>query len=116
MANFLNTFKACIESFFTSKKGWIGSQAFPAKIVRIDLSTETGTYTPPSDGYIGVFTYRVADIYQAINGKIAVRMQLRIKEENNGVSSVIPVVKGEVVWVAGNQITELWFMPSAGSQ
>ena len=116
MANFLNTLRAWGESLFTSKKAWIGSQAFPAKIARIDLSLGSSVYTPASDGYIGVYTTAIADIYQSINGRIAVRMQLRINDGGNGVSSVIPVVKGEEVSIAGRDISELWFIPSAGSQ
>ena len=54
MANFLDTFEACIESFFTAKKAWIAEQALPNGEYSSSTITATGDYVEvvaPISGY-----------------------------------------------------------------
>ena len=107
MANFLDTIRTV---FMLS-----GTQAFPAHIARTNLYGVT-TYTPPSDGYIGFYTTGSADVFQMANNSIIVRAFGATPSGAVGLSNTIPVIKGEAVTISGTGISELWFIPSAGSQ
>ena len=67
MANLLDLLRACIESFFTAKKSWIGRQALPAEsAVNYDLGTPS-PITSPCDGYFVIGTTRATDLQAHVN-------------------------------------------------
>ena len=107
--------QSLIESVFTSKKSFISTQAFPATVSRTNLAVGIPQYLPPSDGFIGVYTNDVADVYQLIENTISTRI---VVESKSGISvgSTVPVVKGAIVNISGSGLQELWFIPTAGSQ
>ena len=115
-----NLLQTWIEAVFGAKKEWIGSQAFSADIARTGLSLSiSGSFVTPSDGLFGfnanVHTF---DVY-CYNGKsITSRSQIVMAQANSFlVSMVIPVTKGHTVTYSFNAVpTELWFIPTAGSQ
>ena len=110
-----NLLQTWIEAVFGAKKEWISSQAFPATVSRTNIPLGTPQYLPPSDGFIGVYTNDVADVYQLIENTISTRI---VVESKSGISvgSTVPVVKGAIVNISGSGLQELWFIPTAGSQ
>ena len=117
---FKNLLQTWIEAVFGAKKEWIGSQAFSADIARTNLSLViSGSFVPPSDGLFGfnsnVHTF---DVY-CYNGKsITSRSQISMAQTNHFLGSmVIPVTKGHTVNYSFSAVpTEIWFIPTAGSQ
>ena len=107
--------QSLIESVFTSKKRYISAQAFPATVSRTNLAVGIPQYLPPSDGFIGVYTNDVADVYQIIEETISTRITVQ-SQSGVSIGSTVPVVKGGVVNISGSGIKELWFIPTAGSR
>ena len=123
-ANFLDSLRAWGESLFTAKKSWISAQAFPSDGSRIVIANETsGIYTAPADGYFGFSAnnIRTVDIYvQNLNGSGDIYSRFTLSMPS-GVSytgsAVIPVSKGSrLIFSLDQNPSELWFIPTAGSQ
>ncbi|WP_370857938.1 hypothetical protein [Parasutterella sp.] len=110
------------EKFLVCKKEWVGSQAFPMQ--RVDLSTELTEYTPPADGFLGIYkagfvSNAFIDMYCRDSGnRIISRQNISIVSGVASYSQVIPVKKGYKVTLGAtqNSISELWFAPSEGSE
>lgn len=118
MANFLDSLRAWGESLFTAKRSWISAQAFPKTVQRTDLDISTRSFIPPSDGFIGIYSNDRVDAYQNIESKISTRICISARQNENAwaCSGTIPVKKGGTVSFSGYDITELWFIPTEGSQ
>ena len=114
MANFLDS----IRTLFKLS----GSQAFPTNESRIVLtnSQTRDSYIAPSDGYFGFYNDNPStilfDMYST--AKISAgRITSFQYSSGNCASGTIPVKKGDVVeWLSNTTITEMWFVPSTGSQ
>ena len=110
------------EKFLVSKKEWVGSQAFPMQ--RVDLSAELTEYTPPADGFLGIYkagfvSNAFIDMYYRDSGnRIISRQHISIASGLWSYSQVIPVKKGYKVSLGATQTStsELWFAPSEGSE
>ena len=118
MANFLNTFKACIESFFTAKKEWIGTQSYPSTSYSEQLIQGIGDYqqyTSPIDGYCNVQS-------QVANSRIGLNVAAVFTScpaDSIGTSGVsFPVRKGMVfsVWVTSEHNFMLRYFKNIASQ
>lgn len=120
MANFLETFKACIESFFTSKKAWIGSQAFPKTNDKVVLPQQTsGSYIPPEDGYLLFFAPTLGSIdisCRETNKEPFSRLAFSSNGDFN-IGSYFLVKKGCLVIYSFNQFAPefIWFIPKEGA-
>ena len=114
MANFLDSLRTLFKLS--------GSQAFPTNENRIALtnSQTSGSYTAASDGYFGFYNNNpstsVFDMYSTAETNRG-RITSFQYSSGNSSSATIPVKKGNVVkWLSNTAITEMWFVPSTGSQ
>lgn len=120
MANFLETIKAWGESLFTSKKGWIGSQAFPKSTDRIVLPQQSsGSYVPPEDGYILFFAPTPGSIdisCREPNEEPFSRLAFSSNSDFN-IGSFILVKKGcTVIYSFAVGVPNfIWFIPKEGA-
>lgn len=118
MANFLDYFKACIESFFTSKKGWIGTQSYPSTSYTEETKQGIGDYqehVSPIDGYVNVQS-TVANSRLGVNVRAVF---ISCPEDSIGTSGVaFPVRKGESlsIWCTSGHSYYLRFFKNIASQ
>ena len=117
MANFLEAFKACIESFFTAKKGFIAEQSSPSSL----YSTQTfygisnyQNYVAPIDGYLCVQTY-------SETSRIGIQRSdmLFTASTGNGqgtVGAIFPIKKGDSfgIWVSTNVQYDMRYFNKVG--
>ena len=114
MANFLDSLRTIFKLS--------GSQAFPTNENRIVLtnSEKSGYYTAPCDGYFGVYNNNsnivFCDLYSTITETLGGRITSFNYSSGSTASGTIPVKKGNIVrWQSDTAITEMWFVPSIGS-
>ena len=123
MDNFLNTLRDWGESLFNGKGAWASAQAFPEKQTRIIINyTPEGSYICPYDGYVGFYTTNstFVDIYsyQILSQGIQTRWHFNSNPTQfSSAGGTICAKKGATIkWNFSSPPTELWFIPSTGSQ
>ena len=116
MANFLNTFRACIESFFTAKKSWIGEQSLPTMSGSLQtFNNQTGSVVSPVSGWARIQAQCVS--LQASFGDCLITVT---NQNNNWPSIILPVKKGATLAYSvldgfGGEVS-IWFIPNQASQ
>ena len=106
------------ESFLKNKSEWVGRQSYPS--TRIQLSLDTRSYVPPSDGYIGFYkpsaSDNTVDVYSQKSGGIVSRFLFVLSSDTPlAISNIIKVEKGVPVIISCQKLSELWFSPTVGS-
>lgn len=109
------------ESLFKNKGAWASAQAHYANITKTSITASaSGSFTAPSDGLFGIYTLnnREFDVYASNSHGIVSRSSFGLGDNSVFAKcSTIAVSKGSTVtWAMANSPSEIWFIPSAGSQ